>query len=286
MENTKEEIDLIYILRSIKNGVANFFTWVINTTFKKLLLVLLFAGIGAGIGFLMFTVKKPMYVSDLTINHTRFDNDQCFELINNLTKLNGKEKQLSKILKMDEKMLLEVKSISYEPLNARVTKIFNDSTEVMLPFKVYVEVYDPIVLDSLQNSIMNYLETNEYGVKRKQLQKDYLTKYSAKIKNEIQAVDTLKRLVNQSIIHKNMGNGVVIDEPIDPVRISQRTIELCNAELKIEELKELNSSFELMVGFNGGVLKTANLMLSLFYGFIFGYVFCLIWLYRRELKTK
>lgn len=286
MENTKEEIDLIYILRSVKNSFSNFFTWVLNTTLKKFLIVILFAGIGASIGFLMFTVKKPMYVSDLTINHTRFDNDQCFELINNLTKLNGKEKQLSKVLKMDEKMLLEVKSISYEPLNARVTKIFNDSTKVMLPFKVYVEVYDPSVLDSLQNSLMNYLESNEYGVKRKQLQEDYLTKYSAKIKNEILAVDTLKRLVNQSIIHKNMGNGVVIDEPIDPVRISQRTIELCNAELKIEELKELNSSFELMVGFNGGVLKTANLMLSLFYGFVFGYILCLIWIYRRELKTK
>lgn len=286
MENNKEEIDLIYVLRSIKNGVSNFFSWIINTTLKKILFVIVFAGIGTGIGFLTFTYKKPMYVSDLTINHTRFDNDQCYELINNLTKLNGKEKQLSKVLKMDEKMLLEVKSISYEPLNARVTKIYNDSADVMLPFKVFVEVYDPVVLDSLQSSIMYYLESNEYGVKRKELQKDYLTKYSEKIKNELKSVDTLKHLVNESIIHKNMGNGVVIDEPIDPVRISQRNIELCNAELKIEELKELNNSFELIVGFNGGVLKTANLMLSLSYGFIFGYIICLIWLYRRELKLK
>lgn len=282
MKNTQEEIDLVYVLRSIKNGFTGFFSWIINTTLKKIFIVLLFAGIGTGIGFLTFTYKKPLYVSDLTIDHTRFDNDQCYELINNLTKLNGKEKQLSKLLKLNENILVNVKSITFQPLNARVTKIFNDSSEVILPFKVLVEVYDPVVLDSLQKGIMNYLETNEYGVKRKAIKKDYLDKYAERIKHEILSVDTLKHLVNESIIHKNMGNGVVIDEPIDPVRISQRALELYNAELKVVEMKEMNNSFELMVGFNGGVLKTANLLLSLFYGFAYGYVICLIWLYRKE----
>ena len=285
MGNNKEEIDLINVIRNIKDGVVNFFRWVIKTTIKKFFVLLVFISIGAGLGFSVFSVKNPVYISDLTISHTRFNNDQCYELIDALTELSGDAKQLSKILKIDRSIAQKIKKIHYQPLNARVTKIFNDSALVMLPFKIVVEAYDPLVYDSLQAQLMNYLETNEYGVKRKQIDEEYWSGFDAKIKEEIKSVDTLKRIVNESIKRKNVGNGVVIDEPIDPVKISIRTIELQNAHLKVNEKLKLNNSFELMIGFNGGVEKSADILLSMIYGFLAGYIIGLIFLYAREQKS-
>jgi hypothetical protein len=285
MDNTKGDIDLLYILRSAKNGIANLFNWVVATTMKKIGIVLAFVVIGIGLGFLMFSFKKPVFVSELTISHMRFDNDECFELINNLTKLNENPVPLSRVLKADLALTSQVKSINYVALNARTTKLYTDSAEVMLPFRVMVEVYDPGVLDSLQSKLMNYLEMNPYGVKRKEINMNYLMDYGKKIQKEILAIDTLKQIVNQSIKHKNQGNGVLIDEPVDPVKISQRSVELQHAELKLKEQEKLNDSFELMVGFNGGVRKTANMMLSMFYGLLIGYLVSLLWLYSREKKA-
>ncbi len=281
-KSIKEEIDLIYLLRATRDGISNFINWIISFSIKNSLLLIVFMAIGGGIGFGVFNVKKEVYVSDLSIAHNRFDNDQCFELINNLSKLNGKEELVAKALGINKEMAAEIKSLSYEPINPRVSKIYNDSVEVRYPFKVIAEVYSQKVLDTLEKRIMSYLETNAYGVKRKELEKDYLTKYEEKLKNEIQAIDTLKRLVNQSIAHKNLGNGVIIDEPIDPVKISQRAVELYNAQLKTQEKQQLNDSFELIVGFNGGVRKTANVLMSSIYGALGGYLIGLIILYRRS----
>lgn len=285
MENQKEDIDLISIVRNIKNSFVNLINWVYNTTINKFLVIFIFIGVGVGLGFLTYNVKKTVYLSDLTISHVRFDNDQCYELVNNLTKLKGKEAQLAKILKTDVKIMQEVKNITFQPINPRVSKIFTDSVMVMQPFKIIVEVYDPVIFDTLESSIMNYLETNEYGVKRKLIKKDYLEKFEEKVKKEILSIDTLKRIVYQSIAQKNTGNGIIIDEPIDPVKISQKALELYNTQLKTQEESILNNSFELIVGFNGGVPKTANMQLSMFYGFLIGYVLGLIWLFRREKKA-
>lgn len=285
MDNTKEEIDLISILIGIKNGIAGFFKWVYNATLQNLFVVILFSLIGASIGFSVFLVKKPIFISELTISHIRFTNDQCFELINNLTKLNGNDKLLSEMLKMDISLIQKVKSITYLPLSARTNKLYTDSASYVFPFKVSAEVYDPSVLDSLQSKIMNYLESNEYGIKRKQIDKVGIQKYIDKLAKEINDVDSLKKIVNQSILHKNTGNGIMIDEPIDPVKITQKGVELFDTQLKLEKQLAINESFELMMGFNGGVQLTADLTLSIASGVLYGYLFSLIFIFLRRKKA-
>jgi hypothetical protein len=286
MEKQKEEIDLVYILVSIKNGFTGSCRWIFNVTMQNFLIVLSFCIIGLGIGFTIFSIKEPVFVSELSISHIRFSNDQCYELVNNLTKLNGKDEQLSKMLKIDIASARKIKSILYLPLNSRVNKLYNDSAMVITPFKVAVEVYNPSVLDSLQTSIMNYLESNEYGVKRKELDKESIEKYINKLKSEGNDVDTLKKIVNQSILRKNQGNGVLIDEPIDPVKITQKSIELYDSQLSYEKKIKLNDSFELMTGFNGGVQQSANALMSMAAGCFYGYLAVLLFFLVRRKKVS
>ncbi len=285
MSNAKEEIDLISMLAGIKNGIARFFSWIYHNTLQNLIVVILFSLIGAGIGFSVFSIKRPIYISELTISHIRFTNDQCFELINNLTKLNGDDRLMSQMLKMDIASVQKVKSITYLPLSTRTNKLYSDSASYVFPFKVSAEVYDPSVLDSLQSKIMSYLESNQYGIKRKQIDKQSIQKYIDKLSKEMNDVDSLKKIVNQSILHKNSGNGVMIDEPIDPVKITQKAVELFDSQLKLEKQLAINESFELMMGFNGGVQLTADITLSIVSGILYGYLFSLIFLFIRRKKA-
>jgi hypothetical protein len=285
MANTPEEIDLLYVLRNIVVGISNLFKWIFNATAKHFLLVMLFVLLGIGLGFGVFSIKRPVYISDLTIAHQRLNDDQCYELIHNLTVLSGKAERISKVLKLDLATAGKIKKFLFEPLSTRYTRIFSDSASVILPFKVVVEVYDPSVYDTLQTHIMNYLETNEYGVRRKQLDVDYWVDFEKRVGKEIESIDTLRKLVNQSIKEKSYGNGVVIDQPVDPVRISERAIILHNTQLKARQKIKMNNSFEVVQGFNGGVEKTADVILSMFYGAIFGYLLGLLWIYIRQKKT-
>ncbi|MGE0566972.1 MAG: hypothetical protein AB7O73_03405 [Bacteroidia bacterium] len=286
MSNTKEDIDLIQLLILMKNRIASFINWIISTTTRKIIFLGIFILIGAGIGYGIFELKDVVYLSELTVSHTRIDNDQCGDIISNLTKLKGKDKQLAKLLRLDIGTSSQIKTIYYEPINTRVSKIYNDSVLVIQPFKIAAEVYNPAIFDTLQWAILNYLETNNYIAKRKEIKRNYLKEFKKKVKQEIMSVDTLKQIVYKSIANKNAGNGIVIDEPIDPVRISQRALELQNMALKIEEQEQLIDSFDLIVGFNGGVSKSANLFTSIIYSSFLAYLIGLIVVYRREAKSK
>ncbi|MBK7312087.1 MAG: hypothetical protein IPI93_15220 [Sphingobacteriaceae bacterium] len=285
MTNTPEEIDLLYVLRNITKGTSNLFNWLFNTTVKHFILLTLFVLGGMGLGFSVFSVKQPVYTSEITISHIRFNNDQCYELINNLTELSGNHEKISKTLKLDMATAMKIKKFMFEPLSTRYSRIFSDSASVITPFKVEVEVYDPSIYDTLQAQIMNYLETNEYGVKRKLIDAEYWNNFSNRVEKEVESIDTLRALVNQSIKQKNFGSGVVIDQPIDPVKISQRSIELQNAQLKAQEKIKLNNSFELVLGFNGGIEKTADVILSMMFGAAAGYLIGLLWLYIRQKRA-
>src|ERR1043165_709198 len=109
MANTPEEIDLLYVLRNILLGISNLFKWLFNTTVKHFLLICLFVILGIGLGLGIFSVKRPVYISDLTIAHQRLNNDQCYELINNLTELSGNNERISKVLKLDVAAASKVK---------------------------------------------------------------------------------------------------------------------------------------------------------------------------------
>jgi hypothetical protein len=285
MTNTPEEIDLLYVLRNIGKGISNLFKWIFNTTLKQFLVLTLFVLLGIGLGFAVFSIKRPVYRSEMTISHVRLNNDQCYELIHNLSEIVGNNSQVAKTLKLDEASAAQIKKFIFLPLNNRYGRIFADSASVITPFKVEVEVYDPSVYDTLETQIMNYLETNEYSVKRKLIDLNYWTSFEKKVIKEIESIDTLRKLVNQSIKEKNYGSGVVIDQPIDPVKISQRMIELQNAQLEAIGKLKLNNSFELVLGFNGGVEKTANVIFTMLYGAIAGYLLGLLWIYIRQRRT-
>lgn len=284
--NSSEDIDLLPIFRSIKKEISNLFILFmkfINFSIlnRKILIFFIIIGIGISVG--VFYIKKTVYFSALTISHKRLNNSECNTLINGLTIFsNNKDfKMLAEKLNIDTETAKQIKSINYKPLNEVTEKNYKDSIRVFLPFKLEVETYNIHILDSLENKILNYLESNEYAAKRKKLNKEYLDNYETKIKTEIIAIDSLKQIVNQSIIPRSGGNGIILGEPIDPVAVHQAGMNLYQTELSIIEQKEFNNSFEILLGFTPPI-PAASLLFYIFIGIITSLITGFLWLLRTK----
>lgn len=294
MENNRQEdLDMLYVVKSIKRGTVNIFKsigWLIDYTLNKFLpimgFILAFTCVGLGIYF----ARKPYYASQLTISHIRFENDYCREMISNLDSYinaSTNNTDLASTLSISVQDAGLIKNISYASLNENIAKRFADSVSVLIPFKVEVEVYDNSVLDTLQKGILNYLESNAYATKIKEIDMQALKKTEQKVINEIIEIDSLKQIVNQSIIPRSTGNGIILGEPIDPLSVYRRAMEVHDKLLYVNKQQELNNSFNLVLGFSKNSRPSSSgILLYLIISIVVGYLVGLIWLLRRETRNK
>lgn len=284
-KNSSEEIDLLPIFSNIKKSFFMFFQRLgelKSFSIKNIKILSIFIIIGVGISLAVFSLKKTVYISHLSMSHKRLNNGQCIDLMNSLSKLVGKDTLLANKLGIDIKLAKQIKSISYLPLN-KIKE--SDSLLNFSDFKIEVKVYNTTILDSLQKGILNFLESNEYATKRKEINKLYFDKFEEKIKTEIISIDSLKRIVDKSILPRSLGNGIILGESIDPVKVYQEGMNLYKSQLNINEQRELNNSFEVIIGFSPAI-PSSSLVLNIFVGIISSLVLGLLWLYSRTSKNS
>ena len=273
----EKEIDILNIFRSIKKGFLNFLQSIgkfVLFAIKNIKTLLLFVIIGIGLSVCFFYIKKTVYTSVLTVSHSRLNNGQCADLVNGLSKV-ADDTLLADMLGLSIKQAKEIKNISFNQINK------NDSSFLISNFKIEAKVYNVTVLDSLQNGIMNYLESNEYATKRKQLHQSFLDKIEERIKGEIIAIDSLKRVVDKSILPRSLGNGIILGESIDPVKVYKESMDLYKSQLNISEQKELNNSFEVIIGFSPAI-SSAGLVVNIVMGVILSLLFGMLWLLIKK----
>lgn len=278
--NNKDEIDLISVFSTIKKAFSNLINKIYSLFQYSILHIktlLVFILIGATIGYGLFKLSPKVYESDLTLSHKRMTNGQCIDIINNLSQSAKTKEVLSKKLNIDLNTATKIKSITYKPLN---NSNINDSLLKLSDFKIEIKVYDKDILDSLQPKILSFLESNEYAAKRKEMNRLYLEKLEDRIKNQIISIDSLRKIVDKSIIPKSLGNGIIMGESIDPVKVYQESLNLYQSQLRISNDKELNDSFEIVVGFSSAI-PTSSTLNNVLLGGILGYLAGLIWLWRK-----
>ncbi|HOZ87965.1 MAG TPA: hypothetical protein PL029_09410 [Bacteroidia bacterium] len=290
--NKQDDLDVVYVMGAAKRGVQNFGTSIVNLfefSIRNFMKLLIFMVLGLGIGFGLYSLKTPYYEADFTVSHIRFENDYCGELIRNLNAaINHKEENvtLAEKLKMDGPSAARVKHIAYRPLNEHMAKVFADSLSVFLPFRVEVEVYDNGVLPLLQTSILNYLESNEYAVAMKEIDRKTLDLVEKRVKGEIDEIDSLKRIVSRSIIPRSSGSGIILGEAMKPVDIYKHSMASYEKLMEVNKKQVLNKSFQLMIGYTksnaeGGLPRWAHLLIGILLGYIVGVIFL-----NRRLAAK
>lgn len=287
MEETKQQDqDFVFLIRKLKQAVVNLFSGLIQMlqfTFKNFLKIALVTSVFVAIGLGLYFSKTAYYTSTMTVAHVRVGNDYCKEMVNSLgTLIDGKDNtELQTMLHLSPDAASKVCKIEYNDLNEALAKRFMDSTTVILPFKISVDVTDKSILDSLQNHIVGYLESNPMAVKLKSIDLNVINTTEQRVQHEISQVDSLKDIVNASLVMKS-GSGIVYGEPVDPVQVYRAAMDLFEKKMNLNKKQALMNSFEIAVPFNKSAKRADSGMLSyLLVSFLLGYMIALLIYFKK-----
>lgn len=279
-KDVQDEIDLIYVFSRLSKWWKNFLQGIINTLnilVNRWKLITLYIVFFLSIGIGLFFVIKPYYLSELTITSKLLSNDQCASIIDKLEIL-CKEKNATVIaerLNISLNQAQNLKYLEFKNFNDKLEELYEDSIAIGVPFKIEASVYDNSILNDLQIGIVQYLENNPFAVKRKNIKRESLDNLTNKVQDEITELDSLKQLVNKSIIPRATGTGIILGEPIDPLSIYKEAIDLYEEKLKMQEQIALIENIEIIEEFTNFAKHHRpklwiNLLIAGIIGFLFG----------------
>lgn len=180
---------LLLIFSFIKGSIA-----FIKKHFKTFLVYILIFG-AAGTGFSL--INKKTYKLRMTVVSTEFSRriySEQFVKLDKLIKTNSIQ-QLNRELKSNDDISKKLRAITCfdiydEPLES------DTSTKEREPFVVEVNVIDNSIADSLQNMLLNYINSNPYLTERKKVQYKIFEDKLRFVESEQRKLDSLKAEYN------------------------------------------------------------------------------------------
>ncbi|MCI5058328.1 MAG: hypothetical protein MRY83_19610 [Flavobacteriales bacterium] len=219
-------------------GVFTFF-WSIFK--KKLLLLILFLAIGAGIGFGIHKLSKNAYYAQMTISYYELHNKIYGDMISKLNSLvkNKNYTSVSQLLELPIETCLALKKI--EAFNVRNEPLFEDLSFNKSPISISIKITDPTLAKDFQNAIIKYLETNRFIASRKALQTKNLKQELAYVVDKIQVIENL--LNNPELLSSSSKK----DEEVSTISdLLQKSREYFSRKLDIESTLEIDKKIEVI----------------------------------------
>ena len=119
----------------------------------------------------------------------------------------------------------------------------------MSVFKVTLTLTAVNNLDAIEKGIVNYLEDNEYLRKRKEARIKNMLEQLADLEQKVKSLDSLRRIVNSSVIPRSQGQGIILGEPINPVSIYQAEVAYMRDRLNMQERLSTIEHIEILQPF-------------------------------------
>jgi len=240
ISNGKDELDLRIIYYKIKSLLLNlwgFLFYILLIVKKRWILLLTFCMLGAGLGVTLFFTSKPIYISTLTLTSSTLNNDFCSELINELQLFieDDTPELLAKKLKIGMGTAKEIRKIEFDNFNEKLNKKYKEEDTVVLglPFKIKVFALNNSIFDTLQTAFVNYLENNDYALKRKEIRKQNIQLLRKKLNDQIIELDSLKNVVATNLLPRGNISGFVFGQPLDPINVYKEAIALFQNDLDL-----------------------------------------------------
>ncbi|MEX0967700.1 MAG: hypothetical protein WD077_10715 [Bacteroidia bacterium] len=235
-----EELDLgpviNWLSRQLKKmgaGLAIFFTGIARFFW----VLILAAGVGLGAGWLFHHFSPPVYYSDMTLSSSHLSRGYYEDFLQNL-----------EIYLLDENFeglarTLDIPATGAEGINkiklleSRPSK---DSTIMGTLLRILVVANDPAVYEYLGPKLMQYLAGNTFAVKVHEVQTRRLKTSIDALENEIIQLDSLKRVVEKSMLSERISPGLLFMESPDPIQVYEERNKLFQMQ-KDQEAKLLLS---------------------------------------------
>jgi len=246
------EIDLLYFFKPLgtvfkKTGnVLDYAYRKINENkiiFAVIVLLITIAG------YSLRYVLKPAYKTQGIFVSNILPGKYCSILLENLNSLKGEKNKsvLSNQLKVSSDVAGDIRSIDLSTM--RDTFLIDRRDSTLSLFKITLILSSVQHLDSIQWALVNYLENNEYTIKRKEAKRKALEAMKANLNYKLQSLDSLKKIVNSSIIPRSQGQGIILGEPIDPVSIYQAEVAYYREQLSIDQSLATIDNIEILQPF-------------------------------------
>jgi hypothetical protein len=113
-------------------------------------------------------------------------------------------------------------------------------------FKIYLTVNDASSIPIIEEGLKNFLENNEYSLKRKQAKRQTLEAMKNDYIQKIKGLDSLKDILNTTIVPRSNGQGVILGEPISPIELMKKFYQ---GQKEIEEQLMLLQNIEILQPF-------------------------------------
>lgn len=243
------EIDLLYFFKPLgtafkKTGnVLDYAQRKINANKISFSLVVLLITL---FGFSLRYVLPPAYKTQGIFVSNILPGKYCSILLGNLNKLKGSP-VLANQLKISDNVAADIQGIDLTTM--RDTFLIDRKDSMLSLFTITLTLSSVQHLDSIQSALVNYLENNEYATKRKEARRKALQGMKANLNYKLQSLDSLKKIVNSSIIPRSEGKGIILGEPIDPVSIYQAELSYYREQLSIDQALATIDNIEILQPF-------------------------------------
>ncbi|MDP1726778.1 MAG: hypothetical protein Q8M15_08340 [Bacteroidota bacterium] len=208
---------------------------------RPLRLILLFCIITGLAIILRYTLPK-VYQSSFIIKPLARGDVYFVSLVHDLSIITRDEDygMLAKQLNISDEMASKISKISLEPIK------LNKYTDTIDAAFIFIRCDDLLLFDTLQQSVLNYLEQNEYYLKKRQLRSVEILAMKDKIELDLKEIDSLKILLAKNMQPRGNAGGFVFGEPIDPVKIYEEGLSLYKLKTGLNWQLQYLNSFELV----------------------------------------
>jgi hypothetical protein len=252
-KDTPEEVDILSFLQPIGNLVKKVFVFLANQfskIYKNALLFSLITVAFLAIGFSLRFVLPKQYQTDAIFVTYELPAEVCsLELLSLNQLINNKSNALlANKLQISAEAADAIRFVTSKTTqDILLNKEKTDTTNRL--FSVTIRLNDPQFIDTIQSSLVRFLENNPYSVRRKEIKKAALLSLKANLLKKTQSLDSLRSLVNSSIVPRSSGQGIILGEPVNPVSVYQAEISYYKEQLEVDEKLALIENIEILQPF-------------------------------------
>ncbi|HYF31103.1 MAG TPA: hypothetical protein VD993_08290 [Chitinophagaceae bacterium] len=237
--NSSEEIDLLYFFRPVSNAFRRLVDWlgdyIMLVAHNRFLFaaILLLGSIG---GYCLRYVIAPSYKTHAIFISEMLPSRYCTSLLANLNELRrpANMPELAKTLGISQDAAWQIQGIIPDA-SPKDTFALEKRDSSMSLFRVTLVLHDMRYIGEIEKGLVNYLENNDYVRRRKEARINNLMEQKTALAEKLQSLDSLRRVVNSSVVPRSQGQGIILGEPINPVSIYQAEVAYLRERLLIEE---------------------------------------------------
>ncbi len=214
----------------------------LRVAFQKPKRILFFVSFGIILALILRFTLAPVYQSDFVMKPKAKYDLFFVDIFNDLETLieNKDFNELSNQLKLDVNTCKKIADLDMEITTSR----YSQDTVKSFMITIYTEDYK--LFDSIQNGVIRYLENNDHYSKVLKIRTSNLLAIRNKVIGEIAGLDSLKKAITNNLQPKVLAGGIVYSEPLNPVPVFEKGIQLYKEQAFYNEELQYLINFELI----------------------------------------